>query len=212
MGDLIVNGIGAGMVSLVGYFYIKKGKIVFVSALISKFVEKNPKLFGSRKFSKSSPEAILDMIGKGEHKNLEFKSTLRTNLHTNQIDKKIEHSVLKTVSAYLNSQGGTLLVGVGDKGEILGVDRDAFPNNDKLNLHFTNLLKHHIGNEYLPFIRHELVSVDGKHLLKIDCSRSQKHVFLKSEGREEFYVRNGPASVKLSGGALIDYVNHNFKR
>ena len=210
MEDLMANVIGAFLVSLGGYFYIKHGKINIIGRMIDKFVEKNPRLFQSKSIEDS--EEIMKLIKKGEDKRLEFKSTLRTNIHTNEPDKKIEHAVLKTLVAYLNSDGGTLLVGVSDDGRIFGTEKDKFINNDKLNLHFTNMIRYHIGNEYLPFIKSEIVAVNEKHILKIDCEKSNKRVFLKMGGEEEFFVRSGPATVKLSGSALIDYVNHRFNR
>jgi len=212
MGDLIVNSIGASVVSFVGYFYIKKGKINFVSSIIEKFMKKNPKLFRSKNIIDASEETIRKLIENGEDKHVEFKSTLRTNLHTNNADKKMEHSVLKTIVAYLNSHGGTLLVGVDNEGNITGTNKDNFENNDKLNLHFTNMIKNHIGSEYLPFIKHDLVNVNGEHVLKVDCDKSDNHVFLKLGDLEEFYVRNGPSSVKLSGSSLVDYIRNKFGR
>ena len=208
MHDLIANIIGAFAVSTAGYFYVKNGKIVIISRLVEKIMEKNPRIFGK----KDPANGIIEMIEKGENSGLEFKSTLRTNLYTNQIDKKMEQAVLKTITAYLNSGGGTLLVGVSDKGEILGVNKDNFESNDKLSLHFTNLIKNHIGTEYLPFIGFEIVNVDGVHILKIDCKKSDKYVFLKCDKEEEFYVRNGPSNARLSGNSLIDYINHNFNK
>ncbi len=208
MHDLIANIIGAFAVSTAGYFYIKNGKIVIISRLVEKIMEKNPKIFGK----KDPAKGIIELIEKGENSNLEFKSTLRTNLYTNQIDKKIEQAVLKTITAYLNSGGGTLLVGVSDKGEILGIDKDNFESNDKLSLHFTNLIKNHIGAEYLPFIGFEIVNVNSGHVLKIDCKKSDKYVFLKCDKEEEFYVRNGPSNAKLNGNSLIDYISHNFNK
>ncbi len=209
MDDLIMSIIGAFTVSTAGYFYIKNGRVIIISRLIEKLIERNPKLFGK---NADSAQGIIDLIGKGESANLEFKSTLRTNLHTNQIDKKIEQSALKTITAYLNSDGGTLLVGVSDKGEILGTDNDSFETKDRLNLHFTNLIKQHIGAEYLPFIKFELANVDGKHVLKVDCTKSNKYVFLKCDKEEDFYIRNGPSNARLTGNALIDYIGNNFNK
>ena len=179
---------------------------------MKKFIEKYPKFFRSKKVKKNHPEIMKELISKGENRKLEFKSTLRTNLHTKEFDKKIEHSVLKTVSAYLNSDGGTLLVGVSDDGTILGLNSDKFENHDKLNLHLTNMIKHHIGNEYLPFIRHELVKLNEEHILKIDCKKSKKPIFMKVKDDEEFYIRNGPSTAKLRGSSILDYVNHKFDK
>ena len=212
MGDLIVGAIGSFLVSAIGYLYIKNGKVGLINGLISSIINKNPGLFKDKSYAEKSSEEIMGIIKKGEGERLEFKSTLRTNLHTGSYDKKIEHSVLKTVVAYLNSYGGTLLVGVSDGGNILGLEKDGFVDNDALSLHFTNLIRHRIGNEYLPFIRFEIFPINDKHVLKIDCDKSNRHVFLKDGDEEEFYVRNGPASVKLSGNALVDYISHKFGR
>lgn len=211
MTDMAANMAGAFFVSSAGYYYIKNGRIILISGLISKFIEKNPRIFGSLPIEERA-QKILKLIEGGESDKVEFKSTLRTNLHINQIDKKMEHIVLKTIVAYLNSNGGTLLVGVSDDGKILGTGIDGFPDNDSLNLHFTSLIKECIGTEYLPFIQHELIPIDGKHILKIECEPSNKHVFLQANGTEEFFVRNGPSTVRLEGSALVDYVNHKFNR
>lgn len=60
--------------------------------------------------------SVEELIHRGESERLEFKSTLRWNLHTDSKDKRIEHAVLKTIAAFLNTQGGTLLIGVEDDG------------------------------------------------------------------------------------------------
>ncbi len=209
MGDLIANSAGALIVAVSGYFYIKNGRVNVVSGIVKRFMAKNPKLFDGEGVDESG--VVLDMIKGGEGHKVEFKSSLRTNLHTKEIDKKVEHASLKTITAYLNSNGGTLLIGVGDKGEMVGLGNDSFSDRDKAGLHFTNLIKNHIGPEYLPYIKFNIVNVGGKEILKVDCEKSRKHVFLRQGDEEEFYVRNGPSSVKLNGNALVDYISNNFK-
>jgi hypothetical protein len=210
MNDLFVNLIGAFVVSSVGYYYIKNGKVMIISSLISKFVEKNPKLFGKDDIVDYS-DKVMNIINQGEGKNVEFKATLRTNLHTNQVDKRMEHGVLKTIAAYLNSDGGTLLVGIGDDGEILGIEKDNFPSNDKAHLHINSLIKDHLGGEHLPFIKSEVVKVNGKGVLKIDCEKSNKEVFIRKGNSEQFYVRSGSSSVELLGSSLVDYIQNTFR-
>ena len=212
MKDLGVNILGAVLISFLGYYHFTTGKFDIISKGISKKVGKYSNLFKSQELNHVPSDNVLELLKKGESFDLEFKSTLRRNIHTNEHDKKIEHSVLKTLTAYLNSDGGTLLVGVDNNGEILGLEQDGFPDNDKLNLYFTNLIKQHIGPEYLPFIKYDIIKHDGKDILRIDCNKSHKHVFLKNEGEEEFYIRNGASSAKLTGSALIDYISNKFDK
>jgi len=211
MKDMVVNAVGALIVSIAGYMYIKQGKKNIISKFIVSFIERNPSVFRKSEIE-SAADKVLELIKKGEGRRLEFKSTLRKNLHTGQIDRKVEHSVLKTVVAYLNSNGGTLLIGVSDRGEILGMKEDGFPNSDKLSLHLINLIKQRIGHEFLPFVEFEVVKIEEEEVLRVDCVRSDKQVFLKTENDEEFYVRSGPSTAKLIGSALIDYVERRFRK
>jgi hypothetical protein len=207
--NLSLTMAGAFFVSISGYVYIKYDKANLIQTLKMGFMRKNPRLFSGYE---NTMEYIKHMLNKGEGKTVEFKSTLRTNLHTNQVDKKMEHSVMKTVAAFMNTDGGTLLVGVEDDGSILGIEQDNFQGKDNYHRHFTNLVKQYTGNEHLPFIRSEVISVDDKSILKVDCSPSDKGVFLKVDNNEEFFVRTGPSSVKLEGSKLLSYVNNRFKK
>tara|TARA_Y100000310_G_scaffold94651_1_gene92406 strand:- start:249 stop:1307 length:1059 start_codon:yes stop_codon:yes gene_type:complete len=212
MQDLVVNMLGALLVSLAGYSFIKDGRMKVVSEFVIKQMNKYPKIFGVRNTLEESSKEIINLISKGEGSKLEFKSTLRINIHTSDIDHRIEHANMKTLAAFMNSQGGTLLVGVTDSGKVQGLEKDKFKDNDALGLHFTNLLKHYIGSEFLPFIRFELYPIEDRHVLRIDCFPSKKPVFLKSKDDEEFYIRNGPSSVKLTGRELIEYINNHFRK
>ncbi len=112
----------------------------------------------------------------------------------------------------MNSRGGVLIIGIDDDKKIIGIENDNFQNEDKANLHLTNLIKYHIGNQFLPFIKSETVNIEGRKIIIVTCAESKKRVFLKHEGKEEFYIRNGPSSMKLEGNALIEYVNNKFQK
>ena len=102
------------------------------------------------------------------------------------------------------------MIGVSDDGKVIGLEKDNFESNDNLKIYFTNLLKSHVGNRFLPFIDFELYSFEDKHVLKVECRESDKAVFLKWQGKEEFYVRNGPSSAELAGSEMLDYVRNKY--
>ncbi|MEK6871625.1 MAG: ATP-binding protein [Nanoarchaeota archaeon] len=209
MESLTLVFIGAVVANLAGFFYVQGVSIGILHRMVQRFKTKNPNLFIEKT---DSPDELLLLIKKGEHEKLEFKASMRTNLFTRQYDKNIEHAVLKTISAFLNSEGGTLLIGISDKAEIFGIEKDSFPSNDKFNLHFTNLIKEYIGNENLPYLHFELVNLEGKNIMKINCMKAKKAVFLRFNKIEEFYVRVGAATVQLTGSQLVDYIRNNFGR
>lgn len=151
-------------------------------------------------------EQILDLIRAGETDKTEFKSTLRWNIKAGKAGKEIELASMKTLSAFMNTDGGTLLIGVEDSGDILGLDADDFKNDDKALLHLNNLIAQHIGLEFSRFISFDLKTVNDKKIFVIDCSPSEEPVFLKNKESEEFYIRVGPGSRKLSMSEVIEYL------
>jgi DNA-binding response OmpR family regulator len=156
----------------------------------------------------SGVERIKNLISSGEGDRAEFKSTLRWNLKTDNSDKRVEKAWLKSVVAFLNKNGGVLLVGVQDDGDILGIDADQFDNEDKYLLHVNNRIKQHIGLEHAGFIRFQLVPVDQKKVLIVECQPSPSPVFLKMGNDEDFYIRIGPGSRKLSTSEVLSYVTN----
>src|ERR1700733_14410999 len=72
----------------------------------------------------SSVRPIEVLIQSGEGQILEFKSSLRWDLNLNQVNKELTKTVAKTVAGFMNAHGGTLLIGVSDGGEVLGIDSD----------------------------------------------------------------------------------------
>jgi len=68
--------------------------------------------------------AIKDLIAKGESATLEFKSTARWNVKIAQPDTKMERVIVKTIAAFLNAKGGTLIIGVEDDGKVYGLHED----------------------------------------------------------------------------------------
>ncbi|MEM1322731.1 MAG: RNA-binding domain-containing protein [Bacteroidota bacterium] len=151
------------------------------------------------------------LIREGETEHVEFKSSLRWNTHINKKDQAIEHAALKTIAAFLNAEGGTLLIGVNDEGEILGLKADQFQNEDKMLLHLTKLIKDRIGTIFTSFINAEIEPIGGKQVLRIDCEPATLPAYLKDKNNEIFYVRTGPATTAMRVSKIFDYIKLRFE-
>ena len=172
---------------------------------LGSFLEENSEALGLENRQK---EDIQRLIRDGESNRLEFKSTLRTNLETGETDKRMEKAVLKTIVAFLNTDGGNLLIGVDDDGDIIGADIQSFENKDKMGLHLTNLIASKIGNSFLPFITFNLIDFDDKVIIRVKCDPCPMPVFYKDGKIEIFYVRSGPRTEELTGMTLISYIKN----
>ena len=111
--------------------------------LIAEVIKRGYQHLAENNFDKSVSEAlnIERLLQDGESNVVEFKSTLRVNLHTNQPDTRMELTILKTLAGFLNKDGGTLVIGVSDNGTPLGIDVDNFQSEDAMNLHLVNIVQ-----------------------------------------------------------------------
>lgn len=154
---------------------------------------------------------ITDLVRLGESVNLEFKSTLRWDIIENQVNKSLQHSVLKTIAAFLNTDGGTLLIGVDDSGEIYGLKNDLKTlrkSRDKFIQLLSSLINDHIGPAFAQFIKIHLEKVEKRYVCVVDVDKSSEPAFLKGVpgGIKEFYVRVGNTSRSLDPQETVSYV------
>ena len=164
------------------------------------------KLGGSLNLTES--EKILEKIKQGESKTLEFKSSFSKNQYTNKQDPELIKASLKNVVAFANTNGGTLLIGVDDDGNILGIENDFYKNDDKYKLDFKNRLKDKIGSKIFGLIDYNILEVNSKLIFVVDIKKSDKAVFYE---KKDFYVRNNPSCDKLLGNDMIEYIESRFK-
>lgn len=162
------------------------------------------------KKEKSSREnRLLEYILRGEGAAVEFKATIRMNLKSGKHGKEIEFAWLKAVVAFLNSDGGSLLLGVDDGGEICGLEADGFENRDRCLLHVKNLFNQYVGVEFSSRVDISLVQHLQGDVVMVECEKSPDPVFLRIGKNEEFYIRSGPSSVKLSPSQIVNYIQKN---
>ena len=159
----------------------------------------------------SDEHSADDIISQGESENIEFKSTLRINLHTQDKDSRIENTVMKTIAGFLNTRGGELFIGIDDSGQAIGIENDKFKSLDNMSLHLVNLINDRIGKVYMFFITISFPEHDGVTVMSVKCRPSPKEIFLKEKGAEKFYVRTGPSTVELTGHEMQQFISQRFR-
>ncbi|SDM56628.1 GmrSD restriction endonuclease domain-containing protein [Maricaulis salignorans] len=158
-----------------------------------------------------SPDELRDLIGGRENSTTEFKSTLRMNLHTGQNDPRMELGVLKTIAGFLNaSSGGTLIIGVSDDTEPLGISADGFSSEDKMNLHLDNLIRDRMGADHMLYIHPRFDDYEDARVLCIDCDAGRSPVFVKDGKDQRFFVRMGASTTELSGKEAQEFIRRRF--
>jgi hypothetical protein len=163
---------------------------------------------------------LADVIKSGEHGFLEFKSTMRWNWKEGRLDKKMEEIILKTIAAFSNAEGGKLLIGVTDEGEILGLEADyntfKEPNKDHFELHLRNIVNNAFGRDFgATKLIVKFPVVDDQEICEIDIKANPQPLYLETADRngnpaKKFYVRSGNSSQELDISETASYIKTRF--
>ena len=155
---------------------------------------------------------ITDIINMGETQIVEFKSTARWNIHTGTHDKKMEQVIVKTVCGFMNAEGGQLLIGVADDGEVLGLDNDyrtlGKPNRDGYELFLRQLLDNQLSAQTAGIVRIKFEAISDNDVCSVSVAAAGKPVFAKphdGNNTSDFWVRIGNQTKQLHGDDMIDY-------
>ena len=153
---------------------------------------------------------LTEIIADGEADSVEFKSTLRVNLHTGERDDRMQQTVIKTIAGFLNTHGGTLIIGVADDGNPVGIDADRFASEDKMSQHLANLVNSRIGAKAWASLHANFEDYSGVRVLTVRCEASQSPAYAKEGDSQAFYVRAGTSTVALPLDQIADYIKERF--
>lgn len=137
------------------------------------------------------------------------------------IMKSLAHSVTKTVAAFLNSEGGTLLVGVEDDGFVVGVEDDfqhlgeSFSHDvDGWLLRVRQFLIDALSGDIWSAVRVSVVPHEEHWVAVISCDKRNVatwHIGNENDGDEHFYVRSTSSTEELKGSSLVAYISQHWE-
>lgn len=124
---------------------------------------------------------LKELIERGESQDLEFKESPR-----------LKDEIGETVSAFSNSDGGTVVVGVFNNGGVSGVNIGANTMEE-----LANYIKRNTDPQVFPSVK--ILDVGGKKVVMIEVKESQeKPVFFKNHA----YKRVGKTNQMISSSEL----------
>ncbi|MEM6721932.1 MAG: ATP-binding protein [Bacteroidota bacterium] len=166
---------------------------------------------------------ILDVIKRGEGKTIEFKSTLHYDIVNDIEAKRLIFQSFKNIAAFLNSEGGTLLIGVADDRTILGLEAYEYPllkdgdKEDLFQLQLDNLIRTHFGDAVHRIVSVAIVKIEGKSICEIRIKEKYTApIFItkKEENkskRKAFYIRRLSSAIELKDDEMEAYIKAHWQ-
>jgi hypothetical protein len=179
----------------------------------------------------TADDEVAALIEMGESNTLELKSTARFCVKLSETidqvpkdkqdekwkaaDKDRQYDILKAVSAFLNTNGGDLVIGVDDNGVGFGIDHDykflgsqAKQNRDGYELWLNDLFIKQFGKVAAGCIEPVFAKRDGVEVVWLKITPSPDPVFVNSV---EFYRRIGNSTHSLNMIEFAKYRDQRFK-
>ena len=184
--------------------------VVIVVALVAAYLHPRPGL-----------APIREVVQRGESDSLEFKSSARWNMRTGKRDDAMETVIAKTVAAFMNSGGGTLLIGVDDDGRLIGMGPDystlKTPDSDRFELWIRDMWGQRMGTNAAALPRLDFAEAsdpqegyERQEGCRVTIPPSPHPVYLrgpKGKGEAELWVRVGNSTRRLEVADAVQYVS-----
>jgi hypothetical protein len=168
---------------------------------------------------RSDEEVTVDidgLIAGGENELVEFKSSVRWDYREKRINKGLEIIVAKTVAAFLNGKGGTLLIGVDDSGAAVGLQADYAtlgkrPDRDGYQQMLVQLVSSTLGKAACANLSVSFHPIQGTEVCAVRVAASAVPVYFDDGNESRLYVRLGNTSRELTGREMADYLKTRWK-
>lgn len=138
--------------------------------------------------------AMRAIMKSGEDDKAEFKASVIWDTFQDKHNLVMRDEVLKEVCAFLNSEGGTILCGVDDDGNLLGLAKDIkhAGNKDKLGMVITNALGDLLKPNPVELVKMKFIEIDGETILRIQVQGDPKHRYESPSTKKEDAGKNIP--------------------
>jgi predicted HTH transcriptional regulator len=172
-------------------------------------------LITSELLTQTTEITLEQALRTGETQNLEFKSTFQWDLRRNQYVEERRLDILKSIAGFLNTNGGTLFIGVEDTNppSLRGLGEDLKhlqSSKDKLQLTLRHLITDKIGSEFSPLISDNLEQENGLLYWVIRVQPSPEAAFVHWKEQTKFYVREGPKTSDLDPESTWHYIKNKW--
>lgn len=163
---------------------------------------------------------VAALVRAGESDRVEFKETARWNVREQRKDARMEIAIAKSVAAFANSRGGTLVIGVADDGRAIGLERDLSTlrtaDHDRFELWLRDMLSQTLGRNAAAQPRIVFGHAgEGPAVCVIQCRPSSRPVYLtqpKDGGTTtDLWVRIGNSSRALGVDEAVEYVSRHWR-
>ncbi|HLA90549.1 MAG TPA: ATP-binding protein [Gemmatimonadaceae bacterium] len=150
------------------------------------------------------------LLRAGESETIEFKASARWDLREDRISHAVQAATLKTIGGFLNHRGGSLLLGVRDDGEIVGLERDystlRHKNRDGFEQLLMGFVEDALGADFCTLVHVVFQTLAGKEVCRVVIEASRRPAYVRENDTTHFFVRTGNATRELDVEEALEHI------
>lgn len=208
LGEVLVD---AGLARQAG------GRLIPNGDLIARAIQSDEESDRESAHASVDPNWVTGLLAGGETEMVEFKESVKWDVRRQVETDSLKYEVPQAVAAFMNSNGGTLILGVTDDGVIAGLEPDMGlirrnPTLDGVTVLVSNLLRDALGGAAARDVRFASTTVNARVVLALTVESADAPVFMKLNGKPHFMARIGPSTVELDVQESVEYIDRRWPR
>lgn len=197
-----------------GYFLILGTMIGLVAGLYARTLCRQSALIARQEKALGRDLALL--LQSGEDETTEFKASLRWDTRLGKVNKALEHAVAKTLAAFMNVDGGTLIIGADDHGTPVGLEQDISAlkrkDEDGFEQYVTQLVSTRLGAHFCSLVHVMFHALGDLRLCRVYVEAAREPVYLRDGQDKQFFIRTGNSTRQLDVEEAMQYIRRRWGR
>ena len=154
---------------------------------------------------------VIDELG-DESEKLEYKSSFKYDYNEKNANNELKKEVIQTLVGFMNNKGGVLVIGIDNNKKVLGIEKDLklFGDWDKYLLGIQNAIRDFTKSALSDFFEVKRKEKEGKEICVIYVKPCPNVVYYVEGNNEDFYVRQGNQTVKLTTKQANEYIKTHW--
>lgn len=173
--------------------------------------------------SKKDESEIDDYLRNVEGKGIEFKSSWKYDVNRSdpkqaKANVEISMAIAHTITAFMNTDGGTILIGVRNDKEVCGIEetdaklytkaKNIDDLVDKIKLEIDDIFEHYIGQEFQDYKELNPRKYKGKTVLVLKVRKVDTRLPVKFD--QQIFIRGEGGTRSLSSADTVGYMEKRF--
>lgn len=155
----------------------------------------------------------LESLAEGQ--DVEFKSSIAWDYHLNKKNKELEQVIAKTISAFMNSKGGLLVIGIDNDKNVLGIKNDLSllkqQDEDGFRQKITEIISNFIKKEFAQLVQCNFEEKGTEKIALVQVERSiDEPTYVKVNEDTLFYIRTSNSTQKLNTMEALQYIKKHW--